>query len=277
MTMDNYLVGDCRIITFRIEQPAAIDLSNVTVINPSCSNNIGSITVVPSGGVGPFTYRWSHDVLATGNSVSGLSPGNYTVTVTDQNNCTSSNSFILVFDGMGSAPVTNARVVRPISCFGGNDGEITVDVFPTNPVPTYTWRRINETNIISNQQNVANLSAGTYIVLVSNGNCNVLDTVSLINPPGMNVTFNLVQPTCPGLSDGSIGAIVTGGNPNYNYQWFVQGSTTPISVSGTPRSMAAMPVHFPVPFCPAASRIFSTSGDPSSSLKAKMSRVISMR
>lgn len=223
--------GCLRIITFRIEQPAALDLSNVNVINPSCSNNIGTITVVPSGGIGPYNFRWSHDNTATGNSVSGLPPGNYTLTVTDQNNCTATNSFILIFDGMGSAPVTNARVVRSVSCSGGNDGEVTVDVFPLNPLPTFTWRRINETNVISNQQNAANLSAGTYIVLVSNGNCNVLDTVELINPPGMDVTFNLVQPTCPGLSDGSIGAIVTGGNPNYNYQWFVQGSTTPISVN----------------------------------------------
>ena len=35
-----------------------------------------------------------------------------------------------------------------------------------------------------------------------------------------------------------------------------------ISVSGTPRSVAEPTVHLPVPFCPAASRIRSTSGLP---------------
>ena len=38
-----------------------------------------------------------------------------------------------------------------------------------------------------------------------------------------------------------------------------------------------VPVHFPVPFCPAVSRILSTNGIPSSSLKVRISRVISIR
>ena len=50
-----------------------------------------------------------------------------------------------------------------------------------------------------------------------------------------------------------------------------------ISVSGMPSSSASTPVHLPVPFCPAVSRILSTSGWPSASLKARMSRVISIR
>ena len=54
-------------------------------------------------------------------------------------------------------------------------------------------------------------------------------------------------------------------------------TASPMSVSGTPSSRAAMPVHLPVPFCPAVSRMFSTSAEPSVSLYARMSRVISMR
>eukprot|EP01139_Manchomonas_bermudensis_P012829 Amastigsp_a350122_9.p3 type:complete len:139 gc:universal Amastigsp_a350122_9:551-967(+) len=44
-----------------------------------------------------------------------------------------------------------------------------------------------------------------------------------------------------------------------------------------PQSSPAIAVHLPVPFWPATSRILVTSGAPSSSLKARMSRVISMR
>ena len=54
-------------------------------------------------------------------------------------------------------------------------------------------------------------------------------------------------------------------------------TASPIRVSGTPRSRAETPVHLPVPFCPAVSRIFATSAWPSSSLKPRMSRVISIR
>ena len=48
-------------------------------------------------------------------------------------------------------------------------------------------------------------------------------------------------------------------------------TASPISVTGMPRSSALMPVHLPVPFWPAVSRILSTSGLPSSSFLAKMS------
>ncbi|MFZ1703781.1 MAG: gliding motility-associated C-terminal domain-containing protein [Saprospiraceae bacterium] len=222
----------CFVITpIVISQPIPINLTNVSIVNPSCQSNIGSITVLPSGGNGPFTFKWSHNMMATGNSVSGLPPGNYTVTVTDQKNCTEMASFTLIFDGMGTAPVTNDRVVKPISCFGGSDGQITVDVFNQPANTTFTWRKINEIDIISNQQEVSNLSAGTYVVLVSNGTCSVFDTVTLNDPPGMDIMLNITEPTCPGLMDGSIGANVTGGNPNYNYQWFPSGSTTPISIN----------------------------------------------
>jgi len=50
-----------------------------------------------------------------------------------------------------------------------------------------------------------------------------------------------------------------------------------IKVTGIPRSRALMAVHFPVPFCPAESRIFSRRGVPSSSLKYIISRVISIK
>lgn len=76
-----------------------------------------------------------------------------------------------------------------------------------------------------------NLSAGTYIVLIKDGTCNVLDTVVLNNPVGMNIDINLTIPTCPGLRDGSIGAVVTGGNPTYTYQWFPEGSSVPIGLN----------------------------------------------
>ena len=52
---------------------------------------------------------------------------------------------------------------------------------------------------------------------------------------------------------------------------------SPIRVTGIPLSSAEMAVHFPVPFCPAESLIFSTNGCWSVSLKAMILAVISMR
>ena len=54
-------------------------------------------------------------------------------------------------------------------------------------------------------------------------------------------------------------------------------TASPMRVRGMPCCRASMAVHLPVPFWPAVSRIFSTIGSPSSSLKPRMSRVISIR
>ena len=56
-----------------------------------------------------------------------------------------------------------------------------------------------------------------------------------------------------------------------------ENTASPISVTGMPRSRALRHVHLPVPFCPAVSRILSTSGDPSSSFLLKIWLVISIR
>ncbi|MBK8819342.1 MAG: gliding motility-associated C-terminal domain-containing protein [Saprospiraceae bacterium] len=231
LTVISSLTGCIKILFFTITEPPAIDLTNTLIINPSCGSNIGSITLQPLNGVSPYFYKWSHDILETGNSVSGLSPGNYSVTVTDANGCTQDTTIMLRFDIVGTPPLTNTRVTREISCFGGSDGEVTLDVIPDTPTLMYEWRLQGQVNIVSTQKTAGNLSAGTYIVLIKDGTCNVLDTVVLNNPVGMNIDINLTIPTCPGLRDGSIGAVVTGGNPTYTYQWFPEGSSVPIGLN----------------------------------------------
>ena len=53
--------------------------------------------------------------------------------------------------------------------------------------------------------------------------------------------------------------------------------TLPIKVTGIPSDNADIAVHLPVPFCPAASLIFSTRGSPLSSLNCNMAAVISIK
>jgi hypothetical protein len=225
----------CRLIVpFVISQPNPIDLSNVNILNPSCGTQNGVITVSPAFGTAPYNYVWSHNAAINANSISGLSAGNYTVTVTDQNGCTATNMFSLTeMSGNETVPLINTFVSKPVSCFGGNDGSVTVICVPPSPTYTYQWFRLNETNVLSTFDSATNLSSGTYVVIVRSGNCSVLDTIDLMDPQGMNVNFNLVSPTCPDSKNGSIGATVTGGNPNYTYQWFQVGNPNIIALNVT--------------------------------------------
>ena len=64
--------------------------------NVSChGNNDGSALVIASGGHAPYTYTWvgtNSSFVSYTSSISGLSAGTYSVTVTDTNNCTRNSS-----------------------------------------------------------------------------------------------------------------------------------------------------------------------------------------
>ncbi|MBI2966964.1 MAG: T9SS type A sorting domain-containing protein [Bacteroidetes bacterium] len=70
-----------------ITEPATAVAITDTVVTPEINNqNNGTITVVVSGGATPYTYNWIPNVI-TGPSGTGLSSGNYSVTVYDANAC----------------------------------------------------------------------------------------------------------------------------------------------------------------------------------------------
>jgi hypothetical protein len=73
-----------------------ITVSNVITSNTPCqSPPTGSITVTPSGGTGPYTYRLNSGSFQSSNIFSGLAAGNYTITARDANGCTGSNNALV--------------------------------------------------------------------------------------------------------------------------------------------------------------------------------------
>jgi hypothetical protein len=78
--------------TYVVSQPANPVIVNGTVGNSTGSNN-GSINITVTGGVGAYTYLWSNN--ATTEDVSALSPGIYSVVVTDASGCSASSTFVI--------------------------------------------------------------------------------------------------------------------------------------------------------------------------------------
>jgi hypothetical protein len=71
--------------TWTVAEPTAIQL-NATVTNTTCPGlTNGAINLAVTGGTGPHTYNWSSGAVET--NISNLASGDYTVTVTDANNC----------------------------------------------------------------------------------------------------------------------------------------------------------------------------------------------
>lgn len=64
-----------------------LELSLVTMQGDCAGVSGGSITVAATGNIGTVSYEWDTNPVQTGATVSGLTPGSYTVTATDQQNC----------------------------------------------------------------------------------------------------------------------------------------------------------------------------------------------
>ncbi|MBK9453068.1 MAG: SprB repeat-containing protein [Bacteroidetes bacterium] len=99
--------------------------------NVSCNGaNDGSINLTVTGGADcvAYTFNWSNG--ATTEDVSNLTAGNYSVTITDANGCSTSSSFtltepaLLVSSGVAATYVCGTNV----SCNGANDGSINLTV-----------------------------------------------------------------------------------------------------------------------------------------------------
>jgi uncharacterized protein (DUF2141 family) len=192
-----------------ISQPNPL-LPNASATGETAFNaNDGTATANPSGGTAGYTYNWSNG--STAQTITNLSPGTYTVSVTDTNGCITIQSVTVNAFGcslMASASATN------VSCFGYNDGLASVNLTGgTNPV-TYTWSNGATT------QSVNNLAPGFYTVNVLDGNnCPAMLSLVISEPPQLLANASATDPTANGANDGTATASPTGGNPGYQYLW----------------------------------------------------------
>jgi gliding motility-associated-like protein len=202
--------------------PSASILSSMDV---SCfGGNDGSATVGISGSSGPFTYQWSP---SGGNAAtaSGLTAGNYTVTVTINSNCVLSASVVI------SEPPTalSATVATTGTTCGSSNGTIQLSTSGSVPPYNYSW-----SPGVSTGSSASGLNPGTYTITVSDANgCTVIKTVVI--PASANPVLSITNHTnvnCNGASTGSTGVLVNGGLSPYSYNW--SGGQTTASLNAVP-------------------------------------------
>lgn len=186
----------------------------VTANNASCGACNGSASIATSYN----SYSWSSG--GSGNSVSSLCPGSYTVTVTDANSCTGSSAFSIA--NSGTNPTVSVAVTPP-SCPGGCNGSATANA---SGGTTYTYHFSGGTT--PNNQTTGGLCAGSYSVTVAdaaNPACFTVTNFTVSNPSGMSLTMSSTGATC-GQANGSASVSVTGGTLPYSYNWTPGGGVT---------------------------------------------------
>ncbi|HKK79623.1 MAG TPA: hypothetical protein VJ933_08340, partial [Phaeodactylibacter sp.] len=153
--------------TVFIADPAPVSLEVLAVSHASCAAAAnGSIDVQATGGTPPYTFDWGSG-SGSASSITGLSPGSYTITVTDANGCTATASAqVMAGDGPGDLLFTGSDV----SCQDGPDGSLNVQVPGGTGPYTYNWWSTDYPGFSATTASISNLAAGTYCVSVTDGN-----------------------------------------------------------------------------------------------------------
>lgn len=140
--------------------PVNIISTTFTSTSPMCTQANGSLSVSASGGTTPYTYSWSNS--ANTSSITGLTAGSYSVTITDNAGCSVTKSKYLA----PYSPVSLGFNTTPASCIYNSDGVVVATVY--NGTPPYTW------NTPSGTGTVSNLAPGIYSLSVTDANgCSV--------------------------------------------------------------------------------------------------------
>ena len=224
-TDENQCVVDS---TFEITEPTKIEITSINVTPTSCTTTDGVVVFTVSGGTPGLSPEYTITCTDAGATidnttltVSNLSGGNITFTITDFVGCSIDTTISTTPD-----PILLSLNSGAIECHGGTTSVATVISGGAEPY-TYLWSN-GQTGAIA-----VGLVAGTYYVDVTdNLGCTASDTIVLAEPAEITPDVVFTQPIrCYGDTEASFYATAVGGTTNggYTYNWFDVNTNTLIS------------------------------------------------
>jgi gliding motility-associated-like protein len=186
----------------------------LTKIDNKCNQNNGSISSSIINGTGTKTYLWNTG--ATSAVLSGLTQGNFTLTVTDSAGCKDTAS-ISIIDYPSPILITNTKTNA--KC-GLANGSITTNTNMGTAPYNYIWSNGATTS------NVSNLVSNTYSVTVTDANnCKDTLTETIVNFSLPQLSVSYKKQTCDSLN-ASMEVIPSGGYKPYTFVWSNSGSNS---------------------------------------------------
>ncbi|MEM1319116.1 MAG: T9SS type A sorting domain-containing protein [Bacteroidota bacterium] len=185
---------------------AAIEEQSISCFD----GNDGQATAVLNGGTPPFNYNWSNG--STEAMATSLSAGSYTVTITDAGNCPSVVNLHLD----NPTPITvETTEQQPVSCFGGDDGMISISAAGGTGGLSYLWPSGN----IGTTE--TQLAAGSYTLTITDSQgCLLTRTIDLNEPALLEASVaNQTNVQCADEAVGTASISAVGGVPPFEYTW----------------------------------------------------------
>ena len=182
--------------------------------NSTCFQSDDAYISTDITGETPLLINWSNGGVT--DSIGSLSPGDYILNVEDANTCISVDTFTVVEP---DELVSNINVLTDfngfhVSCYG--DSNALAQVFYSGGTSPYliSWSNGDTLDVADT------LSFGTYDVLVTDtNNCQSVSSISIIQPDSLDLTLSPTNISCFGGDDGILDLTVSGGVPDYIYDW----------------------------------------------------------
>ena len=195
--------------TVNISQPPLLS-STITSTNiTNCSSPDGSIDITVTGGFGSYSYNWDNGSI--NEDLNNLSAGNYMVTISDDNNCSTSNNATII-DYISN--ITTSLFSNNLLCYNDINGVITSVTSGADGSVTYSWSDGQNTT------NATNLIAGNYTLTVTDSlGCIANDSYFLTQPNPLSSTYTQTNVSCFGGSNGSAIVNFSGGVTDYTIFW----------------------------------------------------------
>ena len=186
--------------TIQINEPSII-IQEIAA-NVSCyGGSDGSVNVNVNGNTSPYYIFWNNNI-ATGS----LPSGTYNYQIIDSIGC-------IYYDSLMISEPDSILIVKNIvdvSCFGENNGNISLDISGSTPPYNINWFGVDTNNLI----------AGTYnFTIVDSNNCLYSEIAIVSEPNPIDVLCQIIDPSCGNTNDGSVQLTINGGTPNYNIDW----------------------------------------------------------
>lgn len=182
----------------------------------SCSGaNSGGIQLNITGGVPPYTYKWSNG--ATSKDLSNLGAGNYQILIKDAQGCSFQASYMV----KAAIEIQIGQEIIQPSCDGKSVGSIKLAVSGGKAPYTYLWSNGGT------QATAQNLAQGNFSVKITDvTGCVVEKQFSLSNQSTLNVdVISKSDVLCFGENSGKISLDLTGATGNVTVKWADGAST----------------------------------------------------
>lgn len=199
---------------------AVVNLTNgltldvVSVTSDNCSNQLGAIDIAVTSG-GPVVFSWSNG--STNEDLNGIAGGNYTVTVTDDQGCSLTQT-INVPNQTGTLGISFTNISNE-TCSNGQ-GFIDIEVSGAGPF-TYFW------SDGTTAQDLINVGAGIYSVQIADASgCVLLQSFTVGNDNiSQSTVASLVTDAFCTSSNGAVDITVSAGISPFTFGWS-NGQTT---------------------------------------------------